>query len=186
VFRLRTPDETQLAAHLARLRHASLTYQETGATRERDLPHGYTHDRYRIDLEPGSFERAQQGLRSWQAHRGAGVEVYPSIAPLEPGTDVIVTAHAGPLRALAPCRIIYAIDEPDRFGFAYGTLPGHPECGEEAFIVERDAGGNTTFEIIAFSRPAELVARIGRPVARRIQQRTTRAYLEALRAFASK
>ena len=27
----------------------------------------------------------------------------------------------------APCRVVYVIDEPDVRGFAYGTLPGHPE-----------------------------------------------------------
>ena len=35
-----------------------------------------------------------------------------------------------------PARVVYVIDEPLRKGFAYGTLPGHPETGEEAFIVE--------------------------------------------------
>jgi uncharacterized protein (UPF0548 family) len=29
------------------------------------------------------------------------------------------------------------VDEPGRRGFAYGTLPGRPETGEEAFVVEK-------------------------------------------------
>ena len=184
VFRLRAPRDEPLQAHLDRLHHASLTYDEVGATRDDELPTGYANDRYRIELAPGSYEQAKTGLRKWQAHLGAGVGVYPRAAPLQRGTDVIVTARAGPLHALAPCRIVYVIDEPDRFGFGYGTLPGHPERGEESFVVDRDTAGTTAFTIVAFSRPAELLARLGSPVARRVQQRTTRAYLEALRAHA--
>ena len=43
------------------------------------------------------------------------------------GSEVIV--HLGPVRA--PCRVVYVVDEPDRRGFAYGTLPGHPEIDGE-------------------------------------------------------
>lgn len=69
-------------------------------------------------------------------------------------------------------------------GFAYGTLPGHPERGEEAFVVER-AGIAATFSIVAFSRPAALAARLGGPIARGVQRRVTRAYLDALRECAT-
>ena len=74
------------------------------------------------------------------------------------------------------------MDEPDRYGFAYGTLPGHPERGEEAFVVERDKTG-AVFKIIVFSRPAELLARLGGPVTRRIQRTATKRYLDGLAAF---
>ena len=185
MFRLRTPDDEQLRTHLGLLTHAQLTYPEAGATQNDELPPGYQHDRYAVELGTGSFERSIAGLRAWQAHIGAGVNVYPRTAPLQPDTDVIVTARAGPLHALAPCRIVYVIDEPDRFGFAYGTLPGHPERGEEAFVIERDADGQTTFTIVAFSRPADILARLGSPIARRIQRNTTHAYLDALRQYTS-
>ena len=85
----------------------------------------------------------------------------------------------------APCRIVGVIDEPNRWGFAYGTLPGHPEQGEESFHVRRTAGGEVSFEIVAFSRPAALLARLGSPVARIVQARVTRAYLEGVRLFVS-
>jgi uncharacterized protein (UPF0548 family) len=88
----------------------------------------------------------------------------------------------GPAQIIAPCRIVYVIDEPDRFGFGYGTLPGHPECGEESFVVERD-GDITVFRIMSFSRPAGTVARLGAPVARRIQLRFIDRYLDALARY---
>jgi uncharacterized protein (UPF0548 family) len=71
------------------------------------------------------------------------------------------------------------VDDRDRFGFGYGTLPGHPECGEESFVVERNSDA-TVFRITAFSRPADIVARVGAPVARRLQVRFTGRYLQAL------
>ena len=57
----------------------------------------------------------------------------------------------GPLALSAPVRVVYVIDGPDRRGFAYGTLPGHPESGEEAFLVERRPDGTVWCRITAFS-----------------------------------
>jgi uncharacterized protein (UPF0548 family) len=75
---------------------------------------------------------------------------------------------------------VYVIDEPRRRGFAYGTLPGHPECGEEAFLLERHDDGRVTFTIIAFSRPAHALAKLAGPLVRRIQDAITGRYLRAL------
>ena len=77
-------------------------------------------------------------------------------------------------------RVVYVIDEPTRSGFAYGTLPCHPERGEEAFTVAR-RGDRIWFEITAFSRPRHPLARIGAPVTRLFQVRVTQAYLDAMR-----
>jgi uncharacterized protein (UPF0548 family) len=74
------------------------------------------------------------------------------------------------------------IDEPNRWGFVYGTLPGHPEEGEEAFIVSISEDGIVRFEITAFSRPANLIVRFSRPVGRGIQKR----YLRALHSYVNK
>jgi len=119
-----------------------------------------------------------------QAHLGAGVDVYPRDAPLATDTDVIVTARAGPLHALAPCRVVYTIDERDRFGFAYGTLPA---IRMRRGSVRSPARPNddATFAIIAISAPGRAGARLGRPVGRAVQQRVTHAYLEALRRYAT-
>jgi uncharacterized protein (UPF0548 family) len=60
----------------------------------------------------------------------------------------------GPLRLWAPCRVVWTVDERRRAGWAYGTLPGHPQCGEEAFVVSRDGSGTVWLTVLAFSRPA--------------------------------
>ncbi|NIL65051.1 DUF1990 domain-containing protein [Salinispora arenicola] len=79
--------------------------------------------------------------------------------------------------------VLLAINEDDRAGFAYGTLPGHPECGEEAFLVRRDGMGQVYFEVRAFSRPGSLIARIAGPVGRLAQDVMTRRYLGAMRSL---
>ena len=179
MLRLREPSARDLDAMLVAAAAAEPTYSEIGATRNDALPDGYTHDRYHATLPRDGFDRAVDGLRHWQAHRGAGVTIHPAGAPVEPGANVLVVARVGPVSVIAPCRVVYVVTERDRFGFAYGTLPGHPERGEEAFIVERTAAASS-FSIVAFSRPAALTARLGRPIARRVQRRFTRAYLDAL------
>ena len=90
-----------------------------------------------------------------------------------------MVTQLGPLRVTAPCRVIWKVDEPNQAGFGYATLPGHPERGEEAFLVERDAQNQVWAVVRAFSRPATWYCRLGAPVARAMQNRVTRDYLRA-------
>jgi uncharacterized protein (UPF0548 family) len=57
----------------------------------------------------------------------AGLTVTPETAPIEEGGTVVVSRNFGPVLLVAPCRIVYTTATATRFGFAYGTLPGHPE-----------------------------------------------------------
>ena len=187
MFVLGEPSRHRLVELLERISSASLTYSDIGATRSSSLPFGYRDDRYQrvLGTEDAVFERAARGLRAWRAHEGAGVEVFPDDAPVEAGRTVLLTVRAGAAWVIAPCRVVYVIEEDDRWGFAYGTLPGHPEQGEEAFVVERDQSGIATFRITAFSRPSALLARIGGPITRVVQRRVTSQYLDALAKVAN-
>jgi uncharacterized protein (UPF0548 family) len=98
---------------------------------------------------------------------------------------VAVVARLFGLWWLNACRIVYVVDEQgpvQRFGFAYGTLPGHAESGEERFTVEwREAAGAVWYDIQAFSRPRQVLARLGYPLARRLQRRFARGSAAAMR-----
>ncbi|MFE1950591.1 DUF1990 family protein [Streptomyces sp. NPDC059524] len=101
---------------------------------------------------------------------------------MTPGDDVREGADVV-LRFLLlriPCRVVRVVREPDRIGFAYGTLAGHPECGEEAFLVTREPDGSVWFRIRAFSRPGRWYTRLAGPLARVVQLAVTRRYLRAL------
>ena len=180
MFRMGHVSSAKLVAMAETQSVLDVTYSPTGGTLNGSLPSGYHHDRYEQKLgdASGTFQRACDGLRGWQAHLGAGLVIQPQNAP-SVGLTVVAAIHVGPITAIAPCRIVGVVDEPHRFGFAYGTLPGHPESGEEAFIID-DTDQGVVFRIVAFSRPAATLARLGAPISRRIQTATTRRYLDAL------
>jgi uncharacterized protein (UPF0548 family) len=185
VFRFRTPDAEQLSHFLARERTSPLTYDEVGASFDVDLPPGYHHVRVGVDLGRGDdvWERACAGLRAWAAHRGAGVVIAPADAPITEGTTVAIITKVWPLHVLAACRIVQVVDEADRFGFAYGTLPSHPEEGEENFLVTRTPDRGVRFDAVAFSRPHDLLTKLGGPIPRHLQARAARGYLAGMRDF---
>ena len=76
--------------------------------------------------------------------------------------------------SLNACRIVYVVDEEDpikRFGFAYGTLAEHAESGEERFTVEWNRHEDKVwFDILAFSRPRQMLAKLGYPLSRFLQK----------------
>jgi uncharacterized protein (UPF0548 family) len=164
-----------------RLRDSELTYREAGQTAGA-LPPGYHHLRRRAVVGCGAkaFADAAHALTGWQVHLRAGLRVAASAATAEPGTVVVLGLGAGAIRIAAPCRVIYIVDEPRRRGFAYGTLPGHPERGEEAFLIEQHRDGAVSFTITAFSTPATLLAKAAGPAGRALQRRITSRYLHAL------
>jgi uncharacterized protein (UPF0548 family) len=160
---------------------ADLTYAEVGGTRG-DLPKGYRQLRRTLVVGVGAdcFREASTTLLQWEMHRRAGVSVRASSEAVIDGAVAVLRLGWGPVGVNAPVRVVYVIDEEDRKGFAYGTLPGHPERGEEAFVVELRDGGEVAFTIRAFSRPASLLARVGGPVSRAVQRWATHRYLHAL------
>jgi uncharacterized protein (UPF0548 family) len=160
------------------LRSAPFTYEQVGATAG-VLPPGYAHLERARDLPSSEFEAGAVRLMRWQVHEVAGLRMAASSSQVEPSG--VVEMFLGPrwLRVRAVCRVVYVIDEPDRAGFAYGTLPGHPESGEEAFILER-VDDVTRFSIRAFSKPTTRLARFGGPVTSLAQRIITARYLEAV------
>lgn len=162
----------------SRLRRLPLSYPEHGATAG-ELPAGYHHMRREQPLGVGEelFADAADQVMRWQMQRGAGVTIESSTAVAQPGTAVVV--GVGPLKGA--CRVIYVVDEPHRRGFAYGTLDGHPESGEEYFGVRFDPADNTVYaEIVAFSRPGRWWSKAGSRVASLVQQHITNRYMQSL------
>lgn len=161
-----------------RLQQLSLSYPESGAT-EGALPAGYRHIRREAPIGTGrdDFHRAATDLMNWEVQRRAGVRVQCSTTSAQPGTVVVV--GLGPLSGA--CRVIYVVDERDRAGFAYGTLHGHPESGEEYFGIRFDSSNNTVYaQIIAFSRPGQWWSKAGAWIASAVQRHMTDRYLKSL------
>ena len=123
---------------------------------------------------------AAADLLRWRVHARSGLVVAASVPRAEPGAVLEMRLGFGLVAIRIPCRVVRVVDEPARVGFAYGTLPGHPECGEEEFLVERADDGALTFTVSAFCRPASLLARAGGPLTRWVQAGMTGRYLCAL------
>ena len=164
---------------LAALGELPLTYSEVGATAAGQLPAGYAHLHLQRQIGTGEqrFEQAADAVMHWGMQRGTGLRVQASseVAAL----DAVVVVRMGFLPA--PCRVVYVIDEPDIRGFAYGTLPGHPESGEERFVIHRDPATSAVFaEVSSFSRPATWWSKAGGPLVSVAQRVIAKRYLRAV------
>lgn len=167
------------------LRDRETTYEGVGATISGDYPAGYRLDHFEVHLGTGqtTFEQSVLGLQTWQAHHTRRTRVFPGSQPVVEGESMIVLAGFNALAIPAPCRIVKVIQDVNQYGFAYGTLPGHPEQGEELFLVRRSHDGSVRFEIKSFSRPQSLLVKLLGPFGRALQLRATRLYLRALENF---
>ncbi|MGY1743925.1 DUF1990 family protein [Blastococcus sp. SYSU D00695] len=170
----------------ADLADVPFTYAEVGATAGPALPAGYRHAEHAVVVGSGRevFERAVAAVFAWRAQRSVGLRVRASGPATEPGTVVVLTAGLDRLGYDIPCRVVWARTDGDERGFAYGTLPGHPESGEEAFLVRIAASGEVTVLLRVFSRLASPAARLAGPLAWAAQGLATRRYLAALRSAA--
>ncbi len=155
-----------------------LTYTQVGAT-SGQLPAGYHHVRLSAPIGRGRdrFEQAAATVLRYGMLRGAGLRVTATTEVAEVGTDVL--GKLGPF--VAPCRVVYVVDDKNRRGFAYGSLPGHAVAGEEMFGVRYEPADDSVHaEVVAFSRPATWWSQIGAPVASVVQRVITRRYLSVL------
>ncbi|MCY7413638.1 MAG: DUF1990 domain-containing protein [Salinibacterium sp.] len=187
-----------------------VTYGAVGATQAPDLmrypPAGYRAitRTARIGHGTARFEFACASALTWGIQRASGFRVRLIDAPIE--SDAAVEAASrdalygpdgaqylsagdtaelgipvvGPIVVRVLARVVYLVDEPKRRGFAYGTLPGHPEDGEEAFIVSQREDDSVWLTIRAFSRPSSRWWWAVYPALRLAQEFYTRRYLRAL------
>jgi uncharacterized protein (UPF0548 family) len=184
MFCLDRPDELQARDYLAGQADREFSYARVGFTREpaalNQIP-GWCVDRHRVVLGHGeaAFSRARAAIEAWKIFPAEITNVYGREQP-RVGLTVAVSFQAWPfpLWLLMPARVVYVVDdslmrdgEPiERFGFAYGTLPDHPERGEERFLVEWNRADETVhYDLLAVSRPNGWLVRLGYPYARQQQ-----------------
>jgi len=173
VISLAKPSPEAIARFLARQRDQPFSYPAPGSSRTADAPLGFVADHRQRELGGGkrTFEAASAALRDWDMFRIGWVEICEPLPAIEMGAVLAVLAHFGGVWWLNACRIVYGIDEPRCFGFAYGTLPDHAESGEERFTIEWREDDSVWYDLYAFSRPGTWLVRLGYPLARRLQRR---------------
>lgn len=183
MIRVVRPTEADLRRLAVDHQGDNFTYDAVGATLTGDTPPSYRAQSFQTAIGSGidTFQRAATALSEWWPQRGSGITVGADGA-VAPGRAVALAAPLPIGFAVAVCRVVDVVDEPARYGFAYGTLPMHPEEGEELFMVEQ-RNDEVTFRITVFSRPHELLARLAAPIARRLQASATDRYLSAMRSL---
>ncbi len=165
---------------------AGFSYPDVG-TSDGPAPSGYRIIERSATVGHGkaAFDRLAKGIVHWQVHRDAGIAVLASAPVAAPGVEVALAMKTAGVALVMTCRVIYVIDEPRRRGFAYGTLPGHPEVGEETFIAEISEGEVVTFTVGGFSRPGTLLTAMVSPIASMLADRAIHRYLRAAREITS-
>ncbi len=177
MFVFTTPGDGAICERLAQLSSAPYSYAEVGALENPVFPIGYLADRHRALLGRGAagYERAKAALRRWEMFHLGWVRLYPSAPPIAADTSIGISARFLGVWNLNFCRIVYTVEDKgdvERFGFALGTLPGHILSGEERFTVEwHRADDSVWYHVCAFSRPDQLLSRLGYPIVRQLQNR---------------
>ena len=163
---------------VAWLSRQPFSYEPVGATRGPSYPPGFHHLEVRRQVGRGdaAYTYAVESLMAWQMQARAGLRVHASTALVAEGT--VVRCMLGPLRV--PCRVVWVEAGEDSLGFGYGTLPGHPQSGEEAFVVSRE-GDRVLLTVRAYSNPGLRATRLAGPVGRAGQRWMVRRYADALR-----
>ncbi|MGW8888567.1 DUF1990 family protein [Streptomyces sp. NPDC055749] len=170
----------------------ALTYAPAGATcpgEGRWVTEVAGHRRYERTVVIGHGDRdwraASEAVLRWGVKRRSGFRVTPLGGAGErvaEGGEYRITAGWGPFVVHEPVLVVAVVDTPDRCGFAYGTLPGHPVSGEEAFVVSRSPDGRVSLTLRSLtSRAPRGVWRRAFPVLLVAQRVYRRRYLRALR-----
>jgi uncharacterized protein (UPF0548 family) len=137
-----------------------------------------------------AYRRAVQGLLTWQLQKRSGLRVRAESDTVVPGARVVSGFGIGPLRINAPCEVVWVRrpvsgDGPQSAGFGYGTLPGHPVRGEEAFEISLDGKGMVSIEITAFGVPSNWFYAAGDVLAKRARRLITSRYIRSAQELAA-
>ncbi|MCR2809537.1 MULTISPECIES: DUF1990 domain-containing protein [unclassified Microbacterium] len=97
-----------------------------------------------------------------------------------PGTTVRVDGRVRGMSVGGELRVIFAIEEPRRVGFALGTVGGSVVSGEESFMVQWYDNDEVWFTVRAFDAPSALLYRVFPRLVRRRRRELFTRYLRAI------
>jgi uncharacterized protein (UPF0548 family) len=146
-------------------------------------PAARTHRRSEVSTLLGAghavWERAAHDVLRWKVKTASGFSVDVP-GPVAVGDRVQVTARVLWVKIVEPVEVVGVVQYPDRVGFSYRTLPGHPVSGEEAFIVHR-SDDQVYLTVRSLTRAAlQQPWRVLYPLLRAAQLVVRRRYLRAL------
>lgn len=96
------------------------------------------------------------------------------------GTTIHVSGRVGGAKADAELRVILAVEQPRRVGFALGTVGGSVVSGEESFMLDWHENDEVWFTVRAFDAPVALLYRVLPWLTRRRRRELFTRYLRAI------
>jgi len=96
------------------------------------------------------------------------------------GTTIRLDGRVKGMRADAELRVIFAIEEPRRVGFALGTVSDSVVSGEESFMLEWYDNDEVWFTVRAFDAPSSFLYRLLPGLIRRRRRELFTRYLRAI------
>jgi uncharacterized protein (UPF0548 family) len=184
MFLARRPAPATIMRIVDESRHLALSYAPIGIVKGTTSLGDLDQITAVIGHGRDDFDRARAALIAWRHFNLGWVELFPAHAPIAEGTVVVVLIRHLGFWSVNGCRVVYTEEWPKepRFGFAYGTLTNHAESGEEIFEVSmHPETQDVIYRIRATSRPRALLARLGRPIVRRLQARFRRDSVAAMK-----
>ena len=184
MFCLRRPTESEIAEFISLSAELPLSYAPVGLAQRETSEFTIDEASGMIGHGEETFRRARTALTQWRQFELGWVELFPRQASTDPETVVAVLVRHLGFWSLNGCRVVYSIGSKDEtmFGFAYGTLTNHCECGEEMFEVSFDSKtAEVTYTIRAASKPNVAFACLGYPIIRTLQARFRRDSIAAVK-----
>ena len=184
MFLIHRPSEREITDFLNRSRNLPLSYSSVGIAQQNPSDFRIDEASAVIGYGKSLFDRAKDALMNWRHFDLGWVQLFPPHAPIEPGAVVAVVVHHLGFWSINACRVVYLLGEQSSasFGFAYGTLRDHAECGEELFEILFDPETNkVTYRIRAVSKPHLALAWLGYPLTRALQARFRRDSIAAIK-----
>ena len=178
MFLIAKPSDDEIRVFLAHQAESQFSYCGVGFSADRSHLAGYKidHNRWLLGYGADVWSGAVKAINNWQMFKMRWLQLCWPSAPITAGTNVAVLIRHFGFWSLNAARIVYVVEESsgsvERHGFGYGTLLDHAESGEERFYVERETRDDSVwYDLLAFSRPRAVPARLAFPLARWLQQR---------------
>lgn len=173
LFTFRLPSNIKLSQLFLEhdIHSLGFNYTERHKTLRAEKVKGYDNDALSgvIGYGEAAFAEAKTMLIQWQMFPAKWTKIFSESDDVQVGTNVILYAKFLGVWWKNTSRVVYIIDEPNRFGFAYGTLTKHLEKGEELFLLEINDKNELIYTIKAFSTPYHWIAKLCYPIMRYLQ-----------------
>ncbi|PON82685.1 outer envelope protein [Trema orientale] len=126
------------------------------------------HTRVLVGSGLDTYEKGKTALQAWR-HFGLDWAFVDPKTRTQVGEKFCVCVKEFLPWVMMPLKVVY-VDEKRRseqpktsFSFGGGTLQGHLLAGEERFSIELDENNQVWYEILSFSKPADVLSFVGYP-----------------------